>query len=294
MTEVTGIHATSVMMKERGTLYVCATPIGNMEDVSRRLITVLSTVHGIAAEDTRHTQKLLNYYGIKTQLISYHHHNEQKRSEQIIGKLLDGHDIALVSDAGTPVVSDPGAVIVARARESGIPIVPIPGPSAVTAALSVSGFTDTNFCFLGFWSRDNKEKSEQIEVIESYPGVIVLYESPYRLAKTLVELSGYFPSYRVVIARELTKLHEEIYAGDLAEAAKYFSQKDVKGEITIILRGKVVKAIPEKEEMLAYIEFLESRGKSKMDALKSAAKVYGVKKRELYNLYEDDSLYLDS
>lgn len=222
-----------------GTLYVCGTPIGNLDDITIRALDVFRKVDLIAAEDTRRTRKLLSHYDISTRTISYHEHNEFSRAPEIIDMIREGKSVALVTDAGMPGISDPGAHLVDRALSSDVEVVPIPGPSAVISALSVSGFSACEFVFTGFLPRKGKKRQEALENLARETRVIVIYESPYRLLKTLSDLAAVMGETRkVVVARELTKLHEEVVKGTLLEVIQRFSARTVKGEITIVVGVK--------------------------------------------------------
>lgn len=228
---------------EAGVLYVCATPIGNLEDISVRALRVLREVNLVAAEDTRRTRKLLAHYGIPARLVSYHEHNERSQAPRILEVLLSGESVALVSDAGTPGVSDPGAHLIREAISSGIPVVPIPGPSAVIAALVVSGFCSDEFAFMGFLPRKGRERREALERVAQEKRVVVLYESPYRIARTLSDLAAAVGGERrVAVARELTKVHEEVVRGPLGEVAALFDGRAVKGEVTVVLDAPETQA----------------------------------------------------
>ncbi len=226
-------------MTSSGTLYVCGTPIGNLRDITIRALDVFGSVDLIAAEDTRRTRKLLAHYEISTKIISYHEHNEFSRTPQLIEMIKEGKSVALVTDAGMPGISDPGAYLVDSALSNGLKVVSIPGPSAVAAALSVSGFSADRFTFVGFIPRKGKRRDEVLEHIADDTRVSVIYESPYRLVKTLSDLASVAGGTRkAVITRELTKLHEEVIKGTLEELSEEFSQRTVKGEITIVVGGK--------------------------------------------------------
>lgn len=228
-----------MLMNSTGTLYVCGTPIGNLEDITIRALDVFRNVHLIAAEDTRRTRKLLSHYEIPTRTISYHEHNEFSRTPQIIEMLKEGKNVALVTDAGMPGISDPGAYLVDSALSNGLRVVPIPGPSAVISALSVSGFSADEFIFLGFLPRKGKRRNEVLESLVWETRVAVIYESPYRLLKTLSDLASVLGGNRkAVVTRELTKLHEEVVKGTLDEVSEKFSGRTVKGEITIVVDGR--------------------------------------------------------
>ncbi len=220
-----------------GKLYICATPIGNLQDITLRVLSVLSSVGVIAAEDTRHTRKLLSFHGISKPLVSYHEHNKDEAGTVLIEKLLAGEDVALVTDAGMPAISDPGNDLVASAAQAGISVVPVPGPSAVTAALSVSGLFADEFTFVGFLPRSKRRLLSLLEEFRSQKRALVAYESPRRLVSSLEIMAEFDPIRRVCITRELTKVHEEVFRGTTSEARDFFSAKEVLGEITVILEG---------------------------------------------------------
>ena len=226
-------------MTSTGTLYVCGTPIGNLQDITIRALDVFRNVDLIAAEDTRRTRKLLAHFEIPTKTISYHEHNEFSRAPQLIEMIKEGKQVALVTDAGMPGISDPGAHLVDCALSNNLKVVSIPGPSAVITALSVSGFSADEFTFVGFLPRKGKRREEALESLAQETRVAVIYESPYRLTRTLSDLVPVLGGDRkVVVTRELTKLHEEIIKGTLEEVREEFSQRTVKGEITIVVGNK--------------------------------------------------------
>lgn len=225
----------------RGKLFVCATPIGNLEDITLRALRILREVDFIAAEDTRNTRKLLAHYEVRARLISYHRHNEDKRTAEILRILKKGCQVALVTDAGTPGISDPGHRLVDRVRHAGFDVVPVPGPSAVTAALSVSGFPGP-FTFLGFLPR---KKGKRRAVLLSYaarPENLIFYEAPHRVHATLADLGELLVGRKLVIARELTKKFEEVLWGETRELAERLADVPLKGEITLVITGKEEKA----------------------------------------------------
>ncbi len=217
-----------------GILYIVATPIGNLEDITLRALRVLKEVDLIAAEDTRRTRKLLSHYGIKTKLTSYHAHNQAGRGPELIEKMRQGHTIALVSDAGTPGFSDPGALLAAQAWDAGLKVEAVPGPAAGVAALSMSGFPG-DVTFLGFPPRKAGKRREFFETLAPEPRVLILYESPQRLAGTLKEMAGYFADRQVLVVRELTKVFEEAWRGPLAEVAARVAEREIKGECALVL-----------------------------------------------------------
>jgi len=219
---------------EIGKLYIVATPIGNLEDITLRALRVLKEVDLIAAEDTRHTRKLLSHYGIRTPLISYHAHNQASRGPALIRRLEAGENVALVSDAGTPGFSDPGADLVARAWEAGVRVEAIPGPAAGVAAVSLSGFKG-DILFVGFLPRGQGRRLKMLEALASEPRVIILYESPRRLARTLTEIAGTMPLREVLVVRELTKKFQETWRGPVADIAVELQEVEIRGECALVL-----------------------------------------------------------
>ena len=221
-------------MSDSGQLFVVGTPIGNLEDITHRAISTLQSVDIILAEDTRNSKKLLNAHKIETKMISYHEHSSEKEIEKIIDLLLKGKDLALISDAGTPTISDPGYGLIRNCIKHDIIIVPIPGVSAITAAMSVSGLPSDSFTFIGFLPQ-KKGRLKKIEQLNNIENTVILFESPYRLEKTLNQLLENLGNRPVVVGRELTKLYEEVIRGNLSEVIKYFSKSKVKGEIVIMI-----------------------------------------------------------
>jgi 16S rRNA (cytidine1402-2'-O)-methyltransferase len=256
-----------------------------------RALRVLRSVALVAAEDTRHTRKLLAHYEIRVPLVSYHEHNKRASGEKLISRLLEGHDVALVSDAGVPAISDPGADLVRLAVASGIRVVPLPGASAVTAALSVSGLSDDRFTFAGFLPRDNRGRAALLSEIAASPGVFVLYEAPHRLRETLKAMVKAIPDRRLVVAREITKVHEEFFRGTVREACDEFSSREALGEITIAVEGaapgearqsEAVEAPAEERE--AMIARLLGQGLPVKDVAKELAAAYHMRKQDAYKL----------
>ena len=226
-------------MSDSGQLFVVGTPIGNLEDITHRAVSTLKSVDIILAEDTRNSKKLLNAHKIETKMISYHEHSSEKEIEKIIDLLLKGNDLALISDAGTPTISDPGYGLIRDCIKHDIIIVPIPGVSAITAAMSVSGLPSDSFTFIGFLPQ-KKGRLKKIEQLNNIENTVILFESPYRLEKTLNQLLDNLGNRPVVVGRELTKLYEEVIRGNLSEVIKYFSKSKVKGEIVIMISGPLV------------------------------------------------------
>ena len=221
-------------MSNTGQLFVVGTPIGNLEDVTLRAISTLQSVDIILAEDTRNSKKLLDAHKIETKMISYHEHSNDKEIKKIIDLLLEGKDLALISDAGTPTISDPGYGLIRDCIKHDIVIVPIPGVSAITAAMSVSGLPSDSFTFVGFLPQ-KKGRLKKIELLKNIENTVILFESPYRLEKTLNQLLDHLGNRSVVVGRELTKLYEEVIRGNLKDIIKYFSKSKVKGEIVIMI-----------------------------------------------------------
>lgn len=272
-----------------GKLYLVPTPIGNLKDITLRALEVLKFVDIVAAEDTRQTLKLLNHFEIKKSLMSYHKHNEQEKSEDIIELLKEGHNIAIVTDAGTPGISDPGAVIVKKCINENIDFEVLPGATAITTALVYSGLDTTRFLFRGFIPRENKERKILLNEIKEVKESIILYESPYRVVSTLETLLEYLGNRNVAICRELTKLHEEIKRGKIDELIDYFKNTAPKGEFVLVIEGKQQEHIDrenkEKWENLSIkdhiLNVMES-GISKKEAIKYVAKERGLSKNEVY------------
>ncbi len=234
----------------RGKLYIVATPIGNLEDITYRAVKVLKDVDLIGVEDTRHSGILLKHYGIDTQTVSYFEHNEEKRSSELVNKLESGMNIAIISDAGTPTISDPGYRLISSATQKGIQIIPIPGASSVLTALTASGFPTDRFCFEGFLPK-KKGKKTKLEKLSSEERTMVFFESPQRIVKTLSELLFHFGDRRAVAARELTKMYEEFHRGNISELVDYFTNTKPRGEFVLIIEGKKV----EKKKINKYAEF---------------------------------------
>lgn len=267
-----------------GVLYVVATPIGNLGDLSSRAVETLSRVSRIAAEDTRRTRGLLTHLGLSKPIDRLDAHASASDVARVIERLASGEDIALVTDAGTPVVSDPGTDLVRAAAEAGVRIVPIPGPSAVLAALVASGLSGGAFRFLGFLPRKGVDRREALETVRSTPEVVVLFESPERTAETLADLARIMPDRRAVVARELTKLHEEFVRGSLGELAQLTRDREILGEVTIVLgpRENVDTPTMGDEEMDRLIDAELGRGRRPRDVADEVALVSGRSKREVY------------
>lgn len=279
-----------------GTLYVVGTPIGNLEDMTFRAVRILQTVDLIAAEDTRHTGKLLQHFQIKTPQLSYHDHNRNSRTSELLGQLTQGKAIALVTDAGMPGISDPGYELVKACIEAGIQVVPIPGPSAAITALSAAGLPTEKFVFEGFLPAKGQERRNRLEVLQSEVRTIILYEAPHRVRQTLQDLAEVLGTERqLVLARELTKLHEEFWRGNIGEAIAHHTQREPQGEYTLVVAG-IPPAQPELSAAELKIELQEimAQGISRSQASRQLAKVTSVSRRKLYQLALSlPSLHLD-
>jgi 16S rRNA (cytidine1402-2'-O)-methyltransferase len=265
-----------------GTLYLVATPIGNLSDITHRALEVLRDVDLIACEDTRHTQKLLNHYGINTRTISYHEHNEQQRAVQLIDQLKQGSDIAVVSDAGTPAVSDPGFRLVRAAIENEVPVVPVPGPSALISALVAGGLPTHEFFFAGFLPPRSNARRARLSELQSVPGTLIFYEAPHRLAATLKDAYEILGERDAVVARELTKVHEEIRRGRLSELSEYYEAEEARGEIVVLIDHNVISAAKPQSNIAALVDQFEQEGMDQRAALKKAARELGLSRAEAY------------
>ena len=268
-----------------GILYLVATPIGNLEDITLRAIHVLEEVDFIAAEDTRHSLKLLNHLNLSKPLISYHRHNEEIKSEQLIDKLLDNKKIALITDAGTPGISDPGEEIVKLALKNHIKIIPIPGACAFVNALIASGLDTTEFTFLGFLPLNKKNRNEQLEKIKTSFCTTILYEAPHKLISTLKDLEGILENRKIVLARELTKIHEEFIFGTAQELLAQL--ENPRGEFVIVIeKANKEKTFPSNYlnalQLKEHFDFYAKQGLEKNDIIKKIAKDRKVKKNEIY------------
>jgi 16S rRNA (cytidine1402-2'-O)-methyltransferase len=276
----------STNIPETGKLYVVATPIGNLEDITLRAINTLQKVDLIAAEDTRHTGKLLQHFQIKTPQISYHQHNQQKRTPELVEKLLQGKAIALVTDAGMPGISDPGYELIFSCVDAKILVVPIPGVSASIAALSASGLPTNRFIFEGFLPAKGKERKQRLEALANSLLTIVLYESPHHLKITLKDLANVLGEERkIVLARELTKIYEEFWRGTIGEAILDYENREPKGEFTLVISGGEEKEVILSESAIkAELQELIEGGMSRSQASKQLAKETNLSRRQLYQI----------
>lgn len=272
-----------------GTLYLCATPIGNLEDITMRVLRTLKEVDLIAAEDTRNSIRLLNHFEIDTPMTSYHEYNKIDKGRTLINKLLEGQNIALITDAGTPAISDPGEELVKMAHEAGITVTSLPGACACITALTVSGLPTRRFAFEAFLPSDKKERKEILDALKNETRTIILYEAPHHLIKTLEELLEALGNRKATICRELTKKHETVFLTTLEEALNFYRENEPKGECVILIKGRSFTELKEEsrtewqelsveEHVNMYIE----QGMDKKDAMKAAAKDRGVSKQEIY------------
>ena len=269
-----------------GTLYIVGTPIGNLEDITFRAVRILQTVDLIAAEDTRHTGKLLHHFQIKTPQISYHDHNRTTRTPELLHRLQQGISIALVTDAGMPGISDPGYDLVKVCADAGIRVIPIPGASAAITALSASGLPTDRFSFEGFLPTKEKDRRTQLEGLRSDPRTLIFYEAPHRVQKTLQDMATVLgPDRNITLARELTKLHEEFWRGTIGDALVHYGDREPQGEFTLILSGAPLTATPPSEEMLkAELHSLLQQGISRSEASRLLAQQTALPKRQIYQL----------
>lgn len=265
-----------------GHLYIVATPIGNLEDITLRALRILKEVDFIAAEDTRHSLKLLNHYGIEKPLISYWSEREKVRSEEIISLLKSGKSVALISDAGTPGISDPGAVLIRRAIEEGINVISIPGPSALISALSISGLSTEEFVFCGFLPPKRNLRRRKLEDLRFERRTLVFYEAPHRLLETIEDMMEIFGERRVAVFKELTKIHEEIMRGMLKEVYEGLLRSVIAGEYVIVLEGNSARTL-NMGEALEEVRILMKRGMGRKEAVKTVSEMYNISSKELYD-----------
>ncbi len=272
-----------------GILYLCATPIGNLGDVSSRCLEVFESVDLIACEDTRRTVQLLNYFGIKKQLTSYHEHNKREKGEYIVGLLKEGKNVALVSDAGTPAISDPGEDLVAMCIENDLQVTSVPGCVAGVNALILSGLSTRRFAFEGFLSVNRRHRKEHLESIKNDTHTLIFYEAPHKLTYTLKDMLDILGDRRIALCRELTKLHEEVIRTTLSEAQSLYDEKSPKGEYVIVIEGAKEQENDDawwsELTVSEHVEYYINAGDDQKDAIKKAAKDRGVPKREVYSEY---------
>ncbi|MDC2867472.1 MULTISPECIES: 16S rRNA (cytidine(1402)-2'-O)-methyltransferase [unclassified Bacillus (in: firmicutes)] len=281
----------SFQVNERGTLYLVPTPIGNLEDMTFRAIRMLKEADFIAAEDTRQTKKLCNYFEIETPVMSYHEHNKEVSGQKILGMLEQGKTVALVSDAGMPCISDPGYDIVVQAVAEKYSVVPLPGPNAALTALIASGLETKHFYFYGFLQRHKKERKAELEKLRYIPYTMMFYEAPHRLGETLVSMKDVLGNRNVVLCRELTKKFEEFIRGSLEEVIHWAKENEVRGEFCVLVEGSTEEAVSEEAwwEALTvegHVEYyIEEKGLSSKEAIKVVTKDRNMSKRDVYQAY---------
>jgi 16S rRNA (cytidine1402-2'-O)-methyltransferase len=266
-----------------GTLYIVATPIGNLEDITLRAVRVLKEADLVAAEDTRHTRHLLDRYQIETQLTSYHDHNKEEKAPVLVARMLEGKSVALVSDAGTPGISDPGYFLINLAIDRNIPIVPIPGATAAIAALSVSGMPTDRFIFEGFLPAKHLARLKRLQELAKEERTIIFYEAPHKIIKAVADMLAVLGDRRVVITRELTKIHEETIRGTLSASLKRLREGTIKGEFTVIVHGATKEPLKQDIDTAEYLKnLILHRGLSKKEAISAAAEELGLPKKDVY------------
>ena len=272
-----------------GKLYLCATPIGNLEDMTFRVVRTLAEVDLIAAEDTRNSIKLLNHFEIKTPMTSYHEYNKIEKGKKLVEKLQEGMNIALITDAGTPGISDPGEELVKMCYEAGIEVTSLPGPAACITALTLSGLSTRRFAFEAFLPIDKKEKQAVLKELENETRTIIMYEAPHRLVRTLQELLENLGDRKITVCRELTKKHETAFATTLKEAVQYYEENDPKGECVLVIEGRSREELRQEEvakweemSIEEHMEYYLNQGVAKKEAMKLVAKDRGVSKRDIY------------
>jgi 16S rRNA (cytidine1402-2'-O)-methyltransferase len=270
--------------EKKGKLYIVGTPIGNLEDITLRALRVLREVDLIAAEDTRQVRKILNKYDIRNQSISYHEHNEASQSQRIVNELITGKDVALVSDAGTPGISDPGYRLVNLALKKGVEVIPVPGPSALVASLSISGLPTDCFFFAGFLPAKKGERIKKLQEYKNYSSTLVFYEAPHRIVKSLQDILSVLGNRQIVMARELTKMHEEALHGNVDEVISLLKARQVKGEITLLIDGKKIEKIIHIADidLEDKIKELKKTGLTEKEAMKKVARQLNISKSDVY------------
>lgn len=280
----------------QGRLYLCATPIGNLEDITLRVLRVLREVDLIAAEDTRNSIKLLNHFNIKTPMTSYHEYNKIEKAYQLVEKMRQGQNIALITDAGTPGISDPGEELVRICQESGIPVTSLPGPAACITALTMSGLPTRRFAFEAFLPKDKKERARILSSLEQETRTIILYEAPHHLKKTLEELWKALGDRNITLCRELTKKYETAFPTTISGAIAYYEKQEPRGEFVLVIQGKnqkqLIKEQQENWEALSleeHMQHYENQGMNRKEAMKQVAKDRGISKRDVYGKLLENS-----
>ncbi len=278
-----------------GKLFLCATPIGNLGDMTPRVVETLNMVDVIAAEDTRNSIKLLNHFDIHTPMTSYHEYNKVEKAYQLIGQMQNGQNIALITDAGTPAISDPGEVLVKMCHEQGITVTSLPGPAACITALTLSGLSTRRFCFEGFLPADKKEKAAVLKELQNESRTMILYEAPHHLVRTLEELYEALGERKITLCRELTKKFETILPTTLEQALEYYKTEEPRGEYVLVLEGKSLEEKRQEEisswenmSIEEHMAYYEAQGMDEKSAMKQVAKDRGVGKREIYQYLHVD------
>ena len=278
-----------------GKLYLCATPIGNLEDITFRVIRTLKEVDVIAAEDTRNSIKLLNHFEIKTPLTSYHEFNKYDKAKVLVNRMLGGENIALITDAGTPGISDPGEELVRQCYETGVEVTSLPGAAACVTALTLSGLSTRRFAFEAFLPADKKEKAAILEELKSETRTIIIYEAPHRLKKTMAELLSTLGNRRMTAVKELTKLHENVFLTTLEEALVYYEENEPRGEFVLVIEGRKIEELKKEKEasfqemdINEHMKLYIDKGMDKKEAMKAVAVDRGIPKREVYKMLLTD------
>ena len=274
-----------------GKLYLCATPIGNLEDITFRVVRTLKEVDVIAAEDTRNSIKLLNHFEIKTSLTSYHEFNKYDKAKVLVSRMLGGENIALITDAGTPGISDPGEELVRQCYEAGVEVTSLPGAAACVTALTLSGLSTRRFAFEAFLPADKKEKAAILEELKSETRTIIIYEAPHRLKKTIAELLSVLGNRRLTAVKELTKLHENVFLTTFEEALAYYEENEPRGEFVLVIEGRDIEELKKEKEasflemdINEHMKLYLDKGMDKKEAMKAVAVDRGIPKREVYKM----------
>jgi len=272
-----------------GTLYLCATPIGNLGDITSRVLDTLREADVIAAEDTRNSRKLLTYFDIRTPMTSYHEYNKVEKAEQILMWIKEGKNVALITDAGTPAISDPGEILVEKCLKEGVPVTSLPGCCACITALTLSGLSTRRFCFEGFLPADKREKKQVLEELREETRTIILYEAPHHLKRTLAELYGTLGERRITLCRELTKRFETIFPTTIEGAAAFYEENEPRGEYVLVIEGKSRESLKQEEQkrwaeisVEEHMQVYEGKGMERKEAMKKVAADRGISKREVY------------
>jgi len=267
----------------KGTLYIVSTPIGNLEDITLRALRVLKQVDVIAAEDTRRSLKLLNHYGIKKPLVSYWKEKERSKAEEIMRRLQAGESVALISDAGTPGISDPGSILIKMSIEEGVPVISIPGPSACIAALSLSGLPTDQFTFIGFLPVKQRQRQKMLAELSIDTKTMIFYEAPHRIIEMLLDMEAIFPGRRAALVKELTKMHEEVLRGNISDILGSLDKSIIAGEYILVIEGrKRNERIPTQDALIEVYSLLK-KGFGRKEAVKRVADQYGISKKDLYD-----------